>query len=212
KYFSNRETVWTGCPCNAQRPAAPKHVLLKQFSLGSDRLTILVLGGSQGSRFLNEVFFEAVPYVQADQNIQLIHATGKADHSLYAGKYSSMNVPHYVCPFLDNIQDAYGAADIVVSRSGAATVCELASFGLPSVLVPYPFAHSHQTANARVLEGARAAVVIEQKDLSPRKLVEAIRHLQEEGLTPPEMRDRVAHLFVNNPVERLVQAIMSLKR
>ncbi len=212
KCFPNRETIWTGCPCNADRPSGSRDSLLNQFNLRPGRLTILVLGGSQGSRYLNEVFFEAVPYLQADQNIQVIHSTGKADHASYVEKYRGLNIPHHVCAFMDNIQDAYGAADVVVARSGAVTVCELAAFGLPSVLVPYPFANSHQAANARVLEGAGVSVVIEQKDLSCQKLVEAIRYLQEEGLTPPEMRDRVAHLFVNNPAERLVQEIVSLKR
>jgi UDP-N-acetylglucosamine--N-acetylmuramyl-(pentapeptide) pyrophosphoryl-undecaprenol N-acetylglucosamine transferase len=212
KYFRGREIVWTGCPCNAVRPSEARQNLLSRFELRPGRLTILVLGGSQGSRYLNEVFFESIAYLQADQNIQVIHSTGMADQALYAQKYRGTDIPYHVCAFLENIQDAYGAADVVVARSGAVTVCELAAFGLPSVLVPYPFAQSHQTANAQVLEGAGAAVVIEQKDLSCQKLVDAIRYVHKEGLTPSVVRERVGHLFVSNPTEHLVRAVLSLKR
>ena len=69
-YVPNRDVVWTGCPCNSERSA--EHNLLSRFHLQPKRLTILVLGGSQGSRYLNEVFFEAVPYLQAERDIQVI--------------------------------------------------------------------------------------------------------------------------------------------
>lgn len=212
KYFPGREVVWTGCPCNTEQPSKSKDELLGKFNFKPNRLTILVLGGSQGSRYLNEVFFEAIPHLQAGQNIQVIHSTGKMDYPVYVEGYKGSNIGYHVCAFMDNIQDAYGVADVVVARSGAATVCELAAFGLPSILVPYPFAHSHQTANARVLEGAGTAVVIEQKDLSCQKILDAIEHLRKEGLNPPVVRKRVERFFVNNPTERLVQAITSLKR
>jgi UDP-N-acetylglucosamine--N-acetylmuramyl-(pentapeptide) pyrophosphoryl-undecaprenol N-acetylglucosamine transferase len=207
-----REVVWTGCPCNSERSPESRTNLLGRFHLQPKRLTVLVLGGSQGSRYLNEIFFEAIPYLQAERDIQVIHMTGRTDYSLYAEKYLHLNIPYHVCSFLDNIQDAYSVADLVVGRAGAGTVCEIAAFELPSVLVPYPFAHGHQAANAKVLEKAGVAVVIEQKDLTRPKLVEAVGRLAREGITPSVVRERVADLFMFNAAGRLAEAVVSLKK
>ncbi len=209
KYLSHRDVIWTGCPCNSERSGELKMSLLEKFHLQPRRMTILVLGGSQGSRYLNEAFFEAIPYLQSGRDIQVIHMTGRTDYSLYAEKYLHLNIPYHVCSFLDHIQDAYSVADVVVARAGAGTVCEIAAFGLPSVLVPYPFAHGHQTANAKVLAQAGAAIIIEQCDLSRSKMVEAIESLS--SLTHQAVRERVQSFFVQDPTERLVEAIVSLK-
>ncbi len=211
-YVPVRDVVRTGCPCNSEHSSALKSDLLKKFYLQSQRLTILVLGGSQGSRYLNEVVFEAVPYLQADRDIQIIHMTGRTDYSLYAEKYLHAHIPYHVCAFLDNIQDAYSVADVVIGRAGAGTVCEIAAFGLPSVLVPYPFAGAHQRANAEVLEKAGVAVVIDQKDLSIAKLTEAIQYLKRDGLSHADVRERVRNVFAENPTEDLADAIVSLKK
>jgi len=205
-YVSNRDIVWTGCPCNSRRSPQPKADLLASFNLRANRKTILVLGGSQGSRYLNEVFFEAVPYLQADCNIQVIHMTGRTDFSLYDEKYRSAGVPYHVCSFLNNIEDAYSVADVVIARAGAGTVCEIAAFGLSSVLVPYPFAGAHQRANAAVLERAGTAIVIEQKDLTRATLIEAINRLDK----VPAETQRADDSFIVNPTERLAEAIVSL--
>ena len=212
RYVSRRKIAWTGCPCHRERSPELKTNLLDRFHLQPKRKTILVLGGSQGSRYLNEIFFEAIPYLQAQEDIQVIHMTGRTDYSLYAEKYTHLNIPYHVCTFIDNIQDAYSVADLVVGRAGAGTVCEIAAFELPSILVPYPFAHGHQMANAKVLEKAGVAVVIEQKDLTRERLVESVRYLNEEELTPSVVRERVDDLFVTNPTERLAEAIVSLRR
>lgn len=206
--FTGRDVVWTGCPCNSRYPDESKEVILKSFGLRCDRRTILVLGGSQGSHYLNEIFFEAIPFLG---NIQTIHMTGKSDEAVYAQKYPSLGVPYHVCSFLNNIQQAYAVADIVIARAGAATVCELASFGLPSVLIPYPFAHSHQAANARVLEKAGVSIVIEQKQMNRQSLIDAVQSITARGFTPSIVRQKLEGSFVANPTEKLVKTIVSLK-
>jgi UDP-N-acetylglucosamine--N-acetylmuramyl-(pentapeptide) pyrophosphoryl-undecaprenol N-acetylglucosamine transferase len=212
KYVNGRDIVWTGCPCNDQRSTDDKNQLLAKFNLEPGRTTILVLGGSQGSRHLNEVVFESIPYLQAQQDVQIIHMTGRLDYSLYVEKYRSLNVPNYVGAFIENIQEAYSVADLVIARAGAGTVCELAAFGLPSILVPYPFAHAHQTANAQQLEKAGAAVLIEQKALTRAKLVEAVEALLQRKMASPTSEFSAGQLFPSNPTDRLVSAITELKR
>ena len=120
------------------------------------------------------------------------------------------SVPAKVEAFVDRMSDWWGAADLAISRSGAGTVCEIASFALPSVLVPYPFAQGHQSANAKVLEKAGVAIVIEQKDLTRPVLVEAIGRLKREGLTPAVVQVRVNDVFIKDPARRLAEAIESL--
>lgn len=206
--FGKGKTVWTGCPCNDLTPKESKAEILRAYGLQENRLTLLVLGGSQGSKYLNDVVFEALPVLG---DVQVIHMTGISDEHLYAQKYPSLGLPFHVRSFLENVERAYAAADLVIARAGAATVCELASFGLPSVLVPYPFAHSHQKANALVLQKAGVALVIDQKDMNRQALVDAVHQMTGQGITPAVARQRLEGRFLKNPTEQLVRAIVSLK-
>lgn len=206
--FPRRKILWTGCPCHDKRPQESKADILQSFGLRGDRKTILVLGGSQGSHFLNEVFFESIPYLG---NIQVIHATGKTDEPVYIQKYSSLEVPYHVCAFLNNIEHAYAVADLVIGRAGAATVYELASFGLPAILIPYPFAHNHQAANAAVLQNAGVAFVIEQKNMSRQKLIDAVQRIINEKLTRSDIHKRLDGCWLSHPTEQLIKAVESMK-
>ena len=204
KTFPKHQAVWTGCPCHSRRPAMSKTQLLGLFQLQPNLKTILILGGSQGSHVLNEIFFESVSKLKG---FQFIHMTGQTDEAVYRQKYAALGVSHYVCAFLSNIEQAYAVSDIVVARAGAATVSELAAFGLPSILVPYPYARSHQSANARVLEKAGAAVIIDQANLNSSTLSDAIHRLDAQGLTQENIRYKVKDFFVNDPAAALAKAI-----
>ncbi len=206
--FPRGKTVWTGCPCHDARPKESRAEILKSYGLQDGRLTILVLGGSQGSKYLNEVVFESLP---ALGHVQVIHMTGKTDEKIYAQKYPSLGIPYRVQAFIENIERAYAVADIVIARAGAATVCELASFGLPSVLIPYPFAHSHQKANANVLKKAGVAVVLDQKDMNRQTLINAVEQMVKQGLTPAVARQKLEGCFVQDPAQQLVRVILSIK-
>lgn len=206
--FPKRKSIWTGCPCNDLIPQGSKAEILRSYGLQEGRLTLLVLGGSQGSKYINDVVFESLP---ALGDVQVIHMTGRSDEQLYAQTYPSLGIPFHVRAFLENVEHAYAIADLVIARAGALTVCELASFGLPSVLVPYPFAHSHQKANALVLQKAGMALVIDQKDMNPQALVAAVHVMIERAITPDVARQKLEGLFPRNPTEQLVSAIVSLK-
>ena len=164
KYLHSAKVVWTGCPCH-QSAVVPKSQALEAFGLPHGKKTLLLVGGSQGSQRLNEVFFElmagtfSVPF-------QAIHMTGPRDFPLYEKRYRQKNLPVKAYPFIDNISQAYAAADIIISRAGAATINELGLLGIAAVLVPYPFAGNHQKYNAKVLADKGIAVIIEQKDLT----------------------------------------------
>jgi UDP-N-acetylglucosamine--N-acetylmuramyl-(pentapeptide) pyrophosphoryl-undecaprenol N-acetylglucosamine transferase len=124
---------------------------------------ILIFGGSQGARAINDAVASWVDRGLPD-SIKLIWATGRTHYAGYAGR-ERQNVR--VRPYLAPIADAYAAADIAVTRAGAITTAELCAWGIPMVLVPLPSAAAdHQTANARALEGAGAAIRLSQDALS----------------------------------------------
>ena len=126
------------------------------------------MGGSQGSHFLNEKFVEALSMLDKDTKavLQVAHITGAKDYDWAIGKYKDIVIEHRVFSFIDRIEDLYSASDLVITRSGASAIFELALFGKPMVLVPYPYALSHQVANAKAFSGKGAAIEIDEKSLS----------------------------------------------
>ena len=202
-YLNPDKTVLTGCPCHHQSPSQSRENLFRKFSLKTDRPTILVLGGSQGSHKINEVFFDMIASWGKNVPVQAIHMTGTKDYSFYAIKYKDGFLPVKEFEFIDPIEEAYGIADVVIARAGAATVSELGFFALPCILVPYPLADGHQKYNADVLVKAGLAKMIEQKDLTVEGLTSTVRSL---------LGEKKEHkpLFTNNPAHELALAVESL--
>jgi UDP-N-acetylglucosamine--N-acetylmuramyl-(pentapeptide) pyrophosphoryl-undecaprenol N-acetylglucosamine transferase len=161
---------------NPVRPPEPgdRGAALAEFGLPPNRPAILVIGGSQGARALNEAVAGALDR-EALAGLNVIWSTGLAHHAHYAHFEAPGHV--VVRGFLDPIAPAYRAADLVVSRAGS-TVAELCAWGKPSVLVPLPTAAAdHQTFNARALADAGAAVLLLERDLSPQSLAGVVTAL-----------------------------------
>jgi len=174
-YISRSKAVWTGCP--SLLSVLPSRADgLAAFGLQGLKKTIVLVGGSQGSQRLNEIFFELMKDL-VPAGFQAVHMTGARDFPLYEKRYKEANLPVKVFAFINNMPDAYAAADLVISRSGAATVTELGNLGIPAVLVPYPFAGNHQKYNAEVLAKAGVATIVEQKDLDKMTLKEAVTRM-----------------------------------
>jgi UDP-N-acetylglucosamine--N-acetylmuramyl-(pentapeptide) pyrophosphoryl-undecaprenol N-acetylglucosamine transferase len=108
------------------------------------------------------------------QPAQFIFMTGRGDFQEMTDRLEKCPLKVVTRPFIANIHEAYAAADLVVGRSGAMTCAEVAACGLPAVFVPYPYAEKHQEANAKALEKAGAALVIDQKDAAEGKLLEVL--------------------------------------
>ena len=145
-------------------------------------LRILVLGGSQGARAINEVFADVVSDWTNGARPEVIHQTGKKNLddtlSLYQRHGQDAGSGIKVLGFLDNIAENFDWVDLVIGRSGASTVCELAAAGLPSILIPYPYhKDKQQSKNAHWLAAAGAAIVLEQSQLTDVKLKELLIEL-----------------------------------
>ena len=122
---------------------------------------VLIFGGSQGARQINEAMIAAVPRLN-ELSIRIVHQSGSADRSRVAAAYADHGIDATVLDFEPDMPARYRWADIAICRAGALTVAELALAGLPAVLIPYPFAaDDHQRANARELELAGAAVLLQ---------------------------------------------------
>lgn len=135
----------------------------------SGPLRLLVIGGSQGALALNEGLPRALAALAPESRPQVRHQSGRRHEEVTRERYREAGVEAEVVPFLDDMAAAYAWADLVVCRSGALTVSELAAAGLPSVLVPFPHAvDDHQTVNGRFLSDAGAAVLLPQPELDSR--------------------------------------------
>lgn len=133
----------------------------------SGRPRLLVLGGSLGAQALNETLPRALAEMPETVRPQVRHQSGERTLEIALEAYRAAGVEAEVTPFIADMAEAYAWADLVVCRSGALTVSELAAAGVASVLVPYPFAvDDHQVGNARYLTGAGAAHMVIQRDLS----------------------------------------------
>ena len=141
-----------------------------------DAPTVLIIGGSQGSRTLNTLAPAAIGLLkQAEPHVRVIHLTGATDSPAVRHAYAGIHVPHFVTAFTDEIGGLYRLATVVVARAGALTVSEICAAGVPAVLVPFPFAaEDHQTANAHVLEQHGGAVVVQETGLDAPRLAAAL--------------------------------------
>ncbi len=141
-------------------------------------LTLLAFGGSQGSRALNRALVAALPHLPGPDRLRIVHQTGRAMQDEVEAAYRAAARPAEVVAFVDDMERRLGEADLVLSRSGATTCAELTVAGRAALLVP--FAHAaddHQTRNARALEAAGAARVIEERELGGESLARAIATL-----------------------------------
>jgi UDP-N-acetylglucosamine--N-acetylmuramyl-(pentapeptide) pyrophosphoryl-undecaprenol N-acetylglucosamine transferase len=139
---------------------------------------LLVVGGSLGAKALNELVPQALALIPEDERPKVRHQAGQQTLEVARQAYADAGVEAEVTPFIDDMAEAYGWADLVVCRAGALTVSELAAAGVGAILVPYPFAvDDHQTGNARVLVDAGAARLAIQRELTAAGLAGQLRGL-----------------------------------
>jgi UDP-N-acetylglucosamine--N-acetylmuramyl-(pentapeptide) pyrophosphoryl-undecaprenol N-acetylglucosamine transferase len=174
----------------------------------SPRFTVLVVGGSQGSRAINQALLNALPLLAQEPGaMRIIHQTGEHDYNDVLKAYQEQGLVAEVHAFIDDMPGTLAQAYLVMSRAGATAVAELAAAGRAAVLVPFPgAADQHQMENARAMEKAGAARVIVQSGLTPARLAKEIRELMASpatlnrmetsarGLAKPDAAARIADL------------------
>jgi UDP-N-acetylglucosamine--N-acetylmuramyl-(pentapeptide) pyrophosphoryl-undecaprenol N-acetylglucosamine transferase len=170
-HFKNKY-VHTGIPVRASLRALPaKSDAVASLGLSTKRKTILAMGGSQGARSINDALMSLVKTGGLPEGWQLIHVTGEKEYDRVRASLDGTSAAPAVRPYLHDLTDAYAAADLVLARSGASTLGELAATGKPAILVPYPHAaDNHQWSNAEMASRSGAAVVVDDRELAAGKL------------------------------------------
>jgi UDP-N-acetylglucosamine--N-acetylmuramyl-(pentapeptide) pyrophosphoryl-undecaprenol N-acetylglucosamine transferase len=164
-FGARKDVIGIGNPVRAVIASLPEPVV--RLAQRSTRLRLLIVGGSLGAQGLNDVVPQAVANMAPELRPDIWHQAGKRNIDATRAQYQRLNVDGRVEPFIDDMAAAYGWADLVLCRSGALTVSELAAAGVAAVLVPFPHAvDDHQTANAAYLADVGAAILIQQRDLS----------------------------------------------
>lgn len=171
KYFKGNKKVFLArYPLRQGMCRLSRQEALDFFGFDNSLFTLLVMGGSQGAKSINDRVISALGSNKNLARLQVVHLCGQKDLAALNQAYARMPVRAKVFAFLDEMHYAYSSADLVISRAGAGSVFEIARFGLPSVLVPYPYAAGHQTENAKFLAGRGAALLLEDQKMSDEML------------------------------------------
>lgn len=207
-FFPTSKCLVTGTPVRSDLgERLSREAALASFKFSPDRQTILVMGGSQGAGKINQLLFRSAPLLK-ELPIQIIHLTGERDDDLAAVNYQREGVPAHVASFHHKMNEAYSAADLVISRAGAASLSEISHFGLPSLLIPFPFAaERHQHFNAAVFEKAGAAAVLEESEITPEILVRLIANLLKDHHRREAMSHAASMILPRHAAEAVADAL-----
>jgi UDP-N-acetylglucosamine--N-acetylmuramyl-(pentapeptide) pyrophosphoryl-undecaprenol N-acetylglucosamine transferase len=198
----------TGTPVRASlRAKVDRAAALRSLGLRTDLRTVLVMGGSQGAHGINQAVLAALAGF-ASRPVQFIHLTGTEDQNMVRESYGHIGVPAYVAAFYHRMEEAYGASDLAVARSGAASLTELSYFGVPSVLIPYPYAaENHQFLNAEIFARQGAAEVIEEARVGKDTIGSLIDRLLADDAGRKQMAARMRALAPQDSAERIARLI-----
>ena len=208
------DETWHDVPIRASlRHLPPRAVAAERLGLDPSLQSILVIGGSQGARTINDAFAALARDGAIPTGWQVLHLTGERDYTRVTAALEASRRPadrYVVRAYLDDMADAYACAALVVARAGASTLGELAALGKPAILVPYPFAaEGHQAANATRLQKAGAALVVQHAAVAAGQLpgVLALATARERLV---EMTRRAEQLQGSDPLATILARIETL--
>lgn len=200
KSFSGHQTIVCGTPVREALLTKPARTEAAQtFGLDpADGPIVLVMGGSQGAQGINLALADAAPNLK-ESGLQVIHLAGSADVQALKQAYAAAGIPAHVADFCNRMEMAYGAADVVISRSGASSLTETAYYGLPAILIPYPHAaDDHQRLNAEIFAAAGAAALLSQPEATPTRLTEVLMPMLKDSSLRERMSSAARSLSTEN--------------
>lgn len=182
-----------------------------RFATRSGALQLLVMGGSLGARALNDIVPQALARIPIERRPRVLHQSGAGQVDALRANYQAAGVRAEVTAFIEEPAQAMASADLLICRSGASTVTEIAAVGAAAVLVPFPFAvDDHQTANARFLVDQGAGRLLPQSDLNAESLARVIEELDRETLM--QWAIKAKKMQKTDATEQLVAACEALKK
>ncbi|WP_208558845.1 undecaprenyldiphospho-muramoylpentapeptide beta-N-acetylglucosaminyltransferase [Marinilactibacillus kalidii] len=212
------KVVYTGNPRAQEVAALQPSDILKQFDLSSDKETVLIFGGSRGAQKINETFIDSYDAL-AHAPFQVLYVTGEVYHDeivqKIADRYSIKNnhTSVKIVPYIHDMPKVFASVSLVVGRSGATTLAELTSLGMPSILIPSPnVTEDHQTRNALSLVNQEAALMIKESELTKEKFVETINQLMMDDIKRNEMAVHSKKMGKQQASDELIAVIRSISK
>jgi len=203
KYFNRSKTIVVGNPVRR----SIREVSNKVDARKGKPFTVLIFGGSQGARALNEAVLQSLDYMDdVKGKLRFIHQTGEAGAVRAREAYEKKGFAGSVYPFINDMAQAYAECNLVISRAGATTLAEITAVGRASLLVPYPYAYKgHQEINARWLASQGAAEVLMEDGLTGRVLAEKIKRCASERKRLLAMEERAKSLARPDAADKIVE-------
>jgi UDP-N-acetylglucosamine--N-acetylmuramyl-(pentapeptide) pyrophosphoryl-undecaprenol N-acetylglucosamine transferase len=213
-YVRTKNFKVTGMPIRQGITRGSRSEAVREFQLAPDKRTLVILGGSQGAKFLYQNLMKSLPALDITEHadVQILWSTGSANFEEMRMQRSSLvldNLTVRLVPFIKRIDLAMAVTDAAVARAGASSIAELLSNGIYSLYIPFPAAiYDHQTQNAREVAAAGAGEMLAEKDLTPEKAAEAIARLL--ARTRRGVRLEVpANLDSENSAQKLAELLVS---
>ncbi|BBB93261.1 MAG TPA: undecaprenyldiphospho-muramoylpentapeptide beta-N-acetylglucosaminyltransferase [Methylomusa anaerophila] len=210
--YAQRKVVFTGNPIRPEVMSATRSEGQAVFGLDPDKLTLLVVGGSQGARSINTAMLQVHKHFANNPHVQILHVTGQNEYNNIVNSIEQAGIDLsstgniIIKPYIYNMPQALAAADLAVFRAGAVGLAEITARGIPAILIPYPYAsENHQEYNARVLEKQGAAITINDSELDGSKLLGAIENLL-------NVREKLDRMGVNSKKLGRSQAAQAIAR
>ncbi|MDR0534314.1 MAG: UDP-N-acetylglucosamine--N-acetylmuramyl-(pentapeptide) pyrophosphoryl-undecaprenol N-acetylglucosamine transferase [Verrucomicrobiales bacterium] len=209
RHLSNVETKYTGTPVRSTLHKIEREKAAEYWKLDPEKFTIGIIGGSQGARGLNRMVIQAmVEWRHLQDQVQLIHLTGPTEGDLLVANYQRNGLHAVVRPYCNEMENLYSITDLLIARSGAASLTEIGHFGLPSILVPYPAAaEDHQTRNARIFTKAGAALMVKEGKNAEKQLAQEVMQLHGNTAERARMSIKAATLTVKNAAHRVAEEV-----
>lgn len=200
-------TVICGNPIRKIPSALSKQEARQSLGLDPEKFTLLIVGGSQGARAINQAVRQVVFPLTGELPFQLLWQTGQTDYADIRAQFGGFPSV-FMFSFIDRMHEAYSSADVILCRAGAMTLSEIACYGLPAILVPYPYAaDNHQETNAMAYVQAGAAVMINNVELQD-KLLGVLRDLYSDASRRKAMSESIRQLATPDAAETIVTTMI----
>lgn len=218
QYFPKNKTAMVGNPIRFEVTDGEPFILRRELGFTESRKTILVLGGSQGSKIINESIVKILP--QLLEHYQVIHQTGQDHYENVVSEAAFVGVKvghggYAAMPFMNanKLRDAFSMCDLVISRAGATFITEIAANGKPAILIPISHsANDHQRMNAYALANIGAALVLEETNLGEHILIKDIERILTNDELRAGMTEKIKTFYHPNAAEMIANSVVEIAR
>lgn len=219
KYIPNKRAIVTGNPIREQFKTMTKTSAREDMGLDKNKITLAVMGGSQGAKSINNTIIELLKEFSQELDLQVIFQTGKKNYNETVECIKQLFPTYAQCnnliikPYFDNMISVLKSADIVISRAGSLSISEICASEVVPILIPYPYAAAnHQRINAKSLLEKGACIYIEDSELEPNKLREIVVELINNPIKMNYLKQNASYLAKYNATEQIADMIYNMSK